>query len=1606
MSESPPTAIFEDQQRLIGYAMGTQIATALPKASNGVIVESPPGFDAATCLKTLNDQSELTMGVALVDIDEADVDTLQHDTAATDNVRVTDVLSTAVKWRNGTETDSDWEGETVPDRIVVIVRGDPAKLGSLHRLTGLPLGKVRTQITKLIAVRPEFDNAAAQAVCEALDTGVGEDISLREIADYAVHALRDDAQSSLEALEQELHRLGLFADPNLLGDATAVPDRLSENAETVSRIKHITNRDNRRLMNSIRQETGDDRQDQAEFVEKLRRFHRTTDDSLLAELAFDDVRAALNTKSQSAISRPDGEPEPTDDDTDGDPSPDSDGSSGSSSGRGRGGRRYTRRTDDASVGVELALDDNTEELDELGQDLEKEIDDAIQKEERRVEITFGDDQMLLVDADSDLHYFLSHFVAPDHYGGIVRDINSRNDAVTNFSSKPTERFSITGGAFEKLERFAERNQDFQSIVDAIDATGKAREPLTEYLSVLTHSPLVALLGDEDLLKTVEEYIAAYQSAQKKLDNKYRSLQDESAKGAAQLLNEFLLLDTLIIETESGRELVLSPLHPLHLWKYAELAREVTDQNESLSDEEREFLQEAVEDQPHVLNNITVGGNRLLDEKTLLVQSDEYANLPVYTEVEQANAGSNEYLWEYIIEKFSAAYPPSARHLKLSVVNPIDPVDVLTDIVDIADSGQIAGATVEFAYVGQEQEPLLGKATSAQEESIIELFGSGEESGDFTIKTTEHHDFEGYARSLADKPQHFIVVNDKSRFYVEEFERDFDTAIHPLYVPKEFDYDSFEDEIQISPSNEGELFSEYQNLTNQLYNQRQKLHTAGVHELETGREAIEQLQEHALWVGLSTPPMNTDQFWDENLVSRERRGDREYGIYSEDLSLFIRTLRRLLKEYPIAPDSANVEEIARRIADTERSGLLRLITEETIGSAQSRNTQGLLGSIIAVQWLDEQFSDPKLIFSIDDPRTREWLNFGDLDRRADILVVQPDEDDGLVMQIVEVKARTDPDVAFSIEQQNGSTVVSGDAIEQVMLSSETVRGLFETDDEGVATPPRREALREQLYYELIESDVPGDKQDWTDRVNRVFQGDAQISVQPRILSVELTNNDPSDAHLECETEDAQRVWVDRLPRDTIVRLLVNGKDKQPDAPADRPSAVTNGTEEDTSDRAASQVADDDATSSERVDGETSNEQDQIEAGGPETPDASSTTDTDSTSQTASSPDSPLSEECRPSEDGEPAPSEENTSDQPTVPREQVEELKRVLADFDIDVRDIDPNKADVGPNIIRYKIELAHGQKQDAVERRTEDIAREMALEHRPVVQRLPGTEYVALDVPRSDRDVVDLVDYLDTLPASSEIGVGELPFVAGVRPAGDAYVARLDEAPHMLVGGATGSGKTIFLHSLIASLLERQPLENFRLALIDPKLTNFVFYNRLPNLEHDTVITDPDAAFDLFEWIVDEELQRRTEVLAQSKSVDIGEHNERSEDTLRPLVVVIDEYADLVDSLEDRSDDFETNVRRIAQRARSVGIHLVVATQRPSANIIDTDLRANLNMRVGFRLPQASDSNIILDESGAEKLGGNGDMLLKEADSVTRLQGTFTGTDYLRDLVSRVADRN
>lgn len=340
------------------------------------------------------------------------------------------------------------------------------------------------------------------------------------------------------------------------------------------------------------------------------------------------------------------------------------------------------------------------------------------------------------------------------------------------------------------------------------------------------------------------------------------------------------------------------------------------------------------------------------------------------------------------------------------------------------------------------------------------------------------------------------------------------------------------------------------------------------------------------------------------------------------------------------------------------------------------------------------------------------------------------------------------------------------------------------------------------------------------------------------------------------------------------------------------------------------------------------------------------------------------------------------------QKKARELERALRNYDIRVYPIELDKSDIGPNVVRFKLRLRPGEKISRLQRIAADLQRELALEAVPLIENVRGTKYVGVDLPHPEPRSVPLLPALDELPKAS---VGHLPFLMGKTPDGRTVAADLADLPHLLVAGSTGSGKTIFLYTLIISLIHQFGPEALSLLVIDPKQTDFVYFEGLPHLLGGQVIIEPEEAIAWLEQLTVEFLPARTQQLRQARARDIREYNARHSDApMPPIVVVIDEYADLVQVLQKgHRSEFEHRLSRLAQRARNVGIHLVIATQRPSADIVTPNLKANLPARVAFRLPSHHDSMTVLDRAGAENLLGKGDMLFSAGGQIERLQGFF-----------------
>ena len=341
------------------------------------------------------------------------------------------------------------------------------------------------------------------------------------------------------------------------------------------------------------------------------------------------------------------------------------------------------------------------------------------------------------------------------------------------------------------------------------------------------------------------------------------------------------------------------------------------------------------------------------------------------------------------------------------------------------------------------------------------------------------------------------------------------------------------------------------------------------------------------------------------------------------------------------------------------------------------------------------------------------------------------------------------------------------------------------------------------------------------------------------------------------------------------------------------------------------------------------------------------------------------------------------------------LEHVLSDFGITSKVVNATQ---GPTVTRYEIEPAPGVKVSRIVNLTDDIALNLAAQHIRMEAPIPGKSAIGIEVPNKTTEAVHLRDVLDC--SDFKDARGGIPVGLGKDIAGKPVITDLAKMPHLLVAGTTGSGKSVCVNTLISSILFSRKPEEVKLLLIDPKMVELSIYNGIPHLMA-PVVTDMKKAAAVLRWAV-REMEARYKAFAASGKRDIKSYNEAHPKAAMPLIVlIIDELADLMMTAP---DDIEESISRLAQMARAAGIHMVLATQRPSVNVITGSIKANVPSRISFAVGSQIDSRTILDMAGAEKLLGKGDMLFAPigANKPIRVQGAFISDDEVEKLVEFV----
>ena len=337
------------------------------------------------------------------------------------------------------------------------------------------------------------------------------------------------------------------------------------------------------------------------------------------------------------------------------------------------------------------------------------------------------------------------------------------------------------------------------------------------------------------------------------------------------------------------------------------------------------------------------------------------------------------------------------------------------------------------------------------------------------------------------------------------------------------------------------------------------------------------------------------------------------------------------------------------------------------------------------------------------------------------------------------------------------------------------------------------------------------------------------------------------------------------------------------------------------------------------------------------------------------------------------------------------IKKTLSDFGIEV---EMGEVNVGPTVTQYTFNPAPGVRLNQISTLQNNLALALAAQSLRMELPIPGQSLVGIEVPNKSTALVTLREVMQTTDFINS--KSKLALALGRDVAGRPNIVDLSKMPHMLIAGTTGSGKSVAINSLIVSILYRNTPQDVKFIFIDPKHVELTPYNGIPHLLT-PAITDVDKAINSLKWVV-AEMEHRYKLVAATGKKNILEYNDKNELKLPYIIVVVDELANLMAA---GKQDVEAAIVKLASLARAVGIHLVLATQRPSTEIITGLIKANISTRIAFKLPSQIDSRTILDASGAEKLLGNGDMLYVSSDSSKprRVQGTFISAKEIHRVV-------
>lgn len=1438
-------------------------------------------------------------------------------------------------------------------RILIIKRAEIEKISSLRWFPEIALEKLYVESCNYVAQQLQNSNSTIDNLIQVLKyKQISSILSFGRVLDYLTLLLNTETQALPNAVVNNYYKLGLLADKNIVSknpDKKELAKRIKFNHSILERISNLEQTERISITNYYAQNP-----ENGSTPGLILKYYKEKEIEVLGRMELEDVVKCL--KNANARPTP-------------------------------GPRSSTPIVNPTAIGAQLIFEGEKEKIQGVLDTIKDEVDGR-NNPNRSERISIDVDGVKVnIKVEPVTEKVANELTSEEFMGGIIHaDVDSPNEAIKDIEKYEYFRFTkeYVNDVINDLKRIGSLLTDKEHISECLEKYIFARDKVSKYCLRLQDVPMLQVL---EQYSEFEAFIRAYERLLVSINDDFPKIWNVAASNAKGIVNALMSLDYIFVVSDNKRHAIPTPLHPLYLWKYIELAKEILAgrgvsniEDNCLSDDDKAFIIRKSEDIPDPLSIMLMPASEATRDAVFLPLAGRIGTVPIYSNVPQINQSESglDTLKQTII-RYLCLYPHAAMMLRISIVDPpsVESIVNMLKVLNADKEFNITGIDLTIYRSKEVPESWIEIEDSSLNEGMLGKY-KGKKSFQFKVKIiNKRYSYSKILSELANE-QHLCVIFDPNEVRIDRAQNDKHIHIHPLCIPKVYKYNPIEEDVEIRPANEGGIFTVYTSILEKLKENPSIFnHTSTYFKTPLKRETYDKFLEKSDWLVILDQSLKS---WDISLraVSEKlfyRENDyRSIGVYSSNCKKFILGYDALVKKLgnfiPLEDGLKNVIESVRNI---NNDGLLSIVSHTSNMIFDEKHGKGSLGTAIAAIHYKNIIPN-SIIVGLDTQLAQEWLSDRDEGELPDLVAIELREDNTADINIVEVKTYANSQNSFVIE----NSTISGHAVQQVSVLENLIYEMFGAS-ERITTVSRREILREQVFECLFHSNInPGDKLKICNCLNLLFAGNYQISIKKNIAYIDFENEESSLKEYSGKEEYEGKEYCLTTIGSKEIQDILSGRVSLDGGVYELSSAIDNNIDNVGAEQA--DVADNSNTSAIDAD------------------------DFEDEVQVVNLVNENI-EETRELDAEENSNVNYDESEEVEQIREKCAKLNKVLKDYGIRADAIDPSTVQEAARFTRFPVKLKSGETINSLNRYKNDIGIQLEANGEILIEHIRGTSFVSVDIPFAKS--TKAIKVMENLP-NLDNSIGNLNILAGQSADGNIELIDVSKAVHMLVAGTTGSGKTIFLQSILVSLLYQYNENDLEVLIIDPKQTDFIFYEGLKQLYGGKVIIEADEALEVLEHINSVEKVERTNALRSCRSRDIDSYNEKNPDNkMKRLVVIIDEYADLIQAAELNGNrkEFEKNLLMLLQRVRNLGIHLIIATQRPSAQIVTGALKAVIPFRVSFRLPSHTDSQTILDKPGAENLLGQGDMLVVSESDTKRLQGLFISEQELeRFLANRMGE--